>query len=203
MLFVGPAASTRVQIVGEAPRVDRHAGEQVAPRLLGVGRGHAVERRDGEPAVPDDLGRHALQQLERLGFRHQRERVGMRMRVDEARRDEPLPGVDRPPRGSDVVADRHHAMPVDRDVRAPSRRAQTVVDDAPADDRDRASPVTLPVRGRYLPIRGIGRQLGHRLDRIRYLRFGDDHHRVAVSRSTRVRGAWPGSASSPSDPSSG
>ena len=57
----------------------------------------------------------------------------MRMRVDESRRDEPLPGVDRPSRGSDVAPDRHHTVLVDRDVRAPSRRAQPVVNDPSGD----------------------------------------------------------------------
>ena len=57
----------------------------------------------------------------------------MRMRVDEPRRDEPLPGVDRPSRGSDVAVDGDHTVPVDRDGRAPSGRAQPVVNDASGD----------------------------------------------------------------------
>ena len=58
----------------------------------------------------------------------------MRMHVDEPRRDESLPGVDRPSRGSDVAPDRHHMVFVDRDVGGLSRGAQTVMDDAPGDD---------------------------------------------------------------------
>ncbi len=189
------------QVVGEAPCIDRHTGEQVAPRFLRVGRGRAVERRDGEPTVPDDLGRHALQQLERLRLGHQRERVGMRMRVDEPRRDEPLPGVDRPSRGADVTVDRHHTVPVDRDVRGPPRRAQPIVNDPSGDHqvvhhRDATCPWAsradrMTTRRSLAPVRAGGRSAR--------MRASPDPFRPTI----HDRGPWPNSASSPSGPSSG
>ena len=104
----------------------------------------------------------------------------MRMSVDEPRRDEPFPGVDRPSRGSEVAPDRHHAVPLDRDVRAMPRRAQPVVNEPSGDHQVVHQPVTLPDARALSPIRRIGRQFGHRFDRIRGLRFGDDHHSVVI-----------------------
>ncbi len=124
-----------VEVVGERSRRDRDAGKQVAPRFLDVGGGRVVQRCHGESAIAHDLGGHALQQLERLRLGHHRHGVGVRMRVDEPRRDEPPLGGDRPRCRSDVVPHRDHTTRLDRDVGSHAGRAQPVVDDATGDDQ--------------------------------------------------------------------
>ncbi len=110
--------------------------------LADVAQDHA-DRRHGSPlrvvgrdagaAVADDVGRHALHQLE-VHRRRQHRGVVVRVDVDEARRNDASRGVDLPRRLlATKVTDRGDPPAADRDVRPGARRPRAVEDGAAGD----------------------------------------------------------------------
>ena len=110
-----------IEVVGERAGEGRHTGQQVPPGIVDVAGRYLVQRRHREPTVADDLGRDPLEQLERLRFRHQWQRVRVRVRVDEPGSDEPPLGGDRPPCGSHVASPPRRRAPP-RSRHPPARR---------------------------------------------------------------------------------
>jgi hypothetical protein len=83
-----------------------------------------TDRRLRERAHADDFGRHALADLRLGGRAREVEEVGMRVHVDEARRDDAAGDVDHPIGGAaELRGDRGNVLAVHRDVRRAARRA--------------------------------------------------------------------------------
>ena len=124
------------QVVAHGSPGEIHARRRVereAPHLRAELVGH---RRRREAAIAHDLGGHALADL-RLGPAIGPETpVGMRVHVDEARRDGEAGGGDRPPRRLALeVPDRGDGVAGDPQIGAHGRRPRPV-DDLAARDLD-------------------------------------------------------------------
>ena len=154
----GRADPERRDVRLERPRHDRMrprppAAERRHRRRLGrVGR----HGRQPVPAVPD---RHRRDPLEHARLRapvDEQRRVGVRVDVDDARRDDEPAHVEHGvARARQRVADRRHAPAGERDVRAP-RRGAGPVDDRPAGQQERVSHA-IPATTRARPAAGSRR----------------------------------------------
>ncbi len=114
------------------------------PDQLGGIAGH---RSEAEPAVPGDLGGDPLQQFERLRIVHQRDDVAMGVRVDEARgHEEPVAG-NLARAGHVHVADLADPAVGHDDVAGLAGRAETIEDDATAQNERLGHPCSLPWPG--------------------------------------------------------
>ena len=122
-----------IEVLGKArlpKRQPRRARAQIVLQQFDL----AGQRRcDREAAMADNLRGDALAHLAfGLGIDRQRE-IGMRLDVDEARRHREALGIDHPPRGAGVAADRGNAPIRNRDIARRAGIAGAVIHSAAAD----------------------------------------------------------------------
>ena len=124
--MAGPARSSRS---ASAPNPDGSIGTPPA-RLLHSSAATSAEAGSSgakvSPQLPDHLGGHALQELERLRLLQQVHQVRVGVGVDEPGRDVAVPAVDPPQPGWRVAPDRHHPPAGDGHVGDPAGAAEPV-----------------------------------------------------------------------------